>query len=115
MLVTPERLADQLETADALLAGSKHLARPQDLPGHYGRVIRALDQVLSACQIEAAVAGGWAVWRHGYIGRVIQNVDIALPADRIEEFLTVASVSGFEATDETGGQLAKAQTQGNRD
>ncbi len=69
---------------------------PQDLPGRYGRVIHALDRLLEATGCEAVVAGGWAVWRHGYLGRVTQDVDIVVPAARIEELLRVAAVSGFE-------------------
>ena len=42
------------------------------------------------------LGGGWAVWRHGYIGRVTQDLDIALPADRIDEFLRTAALAGFE-------------------
>jgi hypothetical protein len=69
---------------------------PQDLPGRYGRVVRALDHLLETIGCEAVVAGGWAVWRHGYVGRVTEDVDIVVPAARIEELLRAASVSGFE-------------------
>jgi hypothetical protein len=53
------------------------------------------------------VAGGWAVWRHGYLGRVTQDVDIVVPAARIEEFLRVAAVSGFEVTPTSAGLWPK--------
>jgi len=66
------------------------------LPRRYGRVVKALDHVLCACDCESVVGGGWAVWRHGYVGRVTQDIDIALPSDRIEDFLRTAAVSGFE-------------------
>ena len=72
------------------------MLEPQDLPGRYGSVVRALDQVLSACGCEGVIGGGWAVWRHGYVGRVTQDVDIALPKTKVDEFLRAASVSGFE-------------------
>jgi hypothetical protein len=36
------------------------------------------------------------VWRHGYVARVTQDIDIVLPAARVEEFLQVANVSGFQ-------------------
>ncbi|MFV2068892.1 MAG: nucleotidyltransferase domain-containing protein, partial [Pirellulales bacterium] len=72
------------------------MVEPQDLPGRYGRVVRTLDQVLRACDCESVVGGGWAVWRHGYVGRVTQDIDIALPRDQINDFLQAASVSGFE-------------------
>jgi hypothetical protein len=94
--LTADILARQLVLADTLLAERDHMFEPQDLPGRYGRVVRALDQVLAACDCEAVVGGGWAVWRHGYVGRVTQDVDIALPKMSLEDFLKAASVSGFE-------------------
>ena len=81
-------ISQQLELADALLSGMSRMLEPQDLPGRYGRVVRALDQVLNACDCESVVSGGWAVWRHGYLGRVTQVVDIAIPKANIDEFLT---------------------------
>lgn len=69
---------------------------PQDLPGRYGRVIHALDHILQAIGGEAVVAGGWAVWRHGYLGRVTQDVDIVVAAENLDELLRVAAVHGFE-------------------
>src|SRR4051812_8588944 len=96
MQVTADLLTQQLQLADALLAGRGHMLEPQDLPGRYGRVVQALDQVLRACDCEAAVGGGWAVWRHGYIGRVTQDIDVAVPSDKLDDFLKTAAVSGFE-------------------
>ena len=89
-------LAEQLELADQLLAGRDAMLEPQDLPGRYGRVVKAIDRILQATNIEAVVGGGWAVWRYGYVGRVTQDIDIALPADQIDEFRQVAAVSGFD-------------------
>ncbi len=80
---------------------------PQDLPGRYGRVIHALDHLLEATGCEAVVAGGWAVWRHGYLGRVTQDVDIVVPAARIDELLRVAAVSGFEIIPVSAGLWPK--------
>lgn len=80
---------------------------PQDLPGRYGRVVKALDQALVACRCEAVVGGGWAVWRHGYVGRVTQNIDIVLPSDRIEDFLQTAVVSGFDVLNTPSGNWPK--------
>lgn len=80
---------------------------PQDLPGRYGRVIKAVDRVLEAMHCEAVVGGGWAVWRHGYLGRVTQDVDIVLPADRVDEFVRAASVSGFTVIDQPEGRWPK--------
>jgi len=83
------------------------MVEPQDLPGRYGRVVRAVDQVLRACDCEAVVGGGWAVWRHGYIGRVTQDVDVVLPRDRIDDVLQAASVSGFEVLSMPEGRWPK--------
>jgi len=53
------------------------------------------------------LGGGWAVWRHGYVGRVTQDIDIALPADRIDEFLRAAAVSGFDLAPVQPGRWPK--------
>jgi hypothetical protein len=94
--VTLQSLTEQLTLADQLLQGRAKMFEPQDLPGRYGRVIQAIDHVLQAMSCESVLAGGWAVWRHGFTGRVTQDVDIVLPAGRVEEFMRVASLSGFE-------------------
>jgi hypothetical protein len=107
MQISAEALVQQLQLADALLAERDRMLAPQDLPGRYGRVVGAIDQVLSTCDCESVIGGGWAVWRHGYIGRVTQDVDIALPGERIEEFLKVASLSGFEVLARTAGRWPK--------
>jgi hypothetical protein len=60
MHVTADLLTQQLELADLLRAGRESMLEPQDLPGRYGRVVKALDQVLTACDCEAVVGGGWA-------------------------------------------------------
>jgi hypothetical protein len=80
---------------------------PQDLPGRFGRVIRAIDQVLQAVGMEAVVAGGWAVWHHGYVERVTRDVDIVLGASGVDEFRRVASVSGFELEPDRPGRWPK--------
>jgi len=107
MQLTAEALSQQLELADALLAGRDRMLEPQDLPGRYGRVVRAIDQVLHACNCEAVVSGGWAVWRHGYLGRVTQDIDIALPKVSIEQFLQAAAVTGFELLSQPEGRWPK--------
>ncbi len=94
--LTLDHLTKQLELADGLRTGRDHMLDPQELPGRFGRAIRAVDHVLQALDCPAVVAGGWAVWRHGYVGRVTEDVDIVLPADRIDEFLNAAMFSGFE-------------------
>jgi hypothetical protein len=102
-VIALDLLAEQLELTDALRAGEGIMFEPQDLPGRYGRVIHALDRLMETIRCEAVVAGGWAVWRHGYLGRVTQDVDIVVPADRIEELLRVAAVSGFEVASTPAG------------
>jgi hypothetical protein len=82
---------------------------PQDLPGRYGSVVRAVDHLLDILQCPSVLAGGWAVWRHGFIGRVTQDIDIVLPADRIEEFVRRAGVSGFEVLLQPEGHWPKAR------
>src|SRR5712692_5208718 len=105
--ITLEFLSQQIELSDELRAGRAHMHDPQDLPGRYGRVIRALDHLLEAIQGEAVVGGGWAVWHHGFAERLTQDIDIALPAAQIEAFLQVARVSGFEILPRQEGRWPK--------
>ena len=102
-------LTEQLELADQLLAARKTMLRPQDLPGRYGRVVKAVDHLLKAINAEAVLGGGWAVWRHGFVGRITQDMDIVLAADQVEEFLRVASISGFEIIPESAGRWPKVR------
>jgi len=53
------------------------------------------------------LAGGWAVWHHGFVGRVTQDVDIVLPASRVDELLQAAAVSGFELLPRRAGRWPK--------
>jgi hypothetical protein len=105
--VTLEFLTERLELADQLLAGRETMLEPQDLPGRYGRAVKAVDHLLQVLACPAVLAGGWAVWRHGFVGRVTQDLDIVLPADRVEEFLRVAAVSGFEVLPRPEGRWPK--------
>jgi len=105
--MTAEMLARAIELSELLREEREHMLRPQDLPGRFGRVIASIDRVLSAIGCEAVVAGGWAVWRHGYAARVTQDVGVVLPADRIDEFRTVASVSGFDVPPRMTGRWPK--------
>src|SRR6266849_1353450 len=105
--VTLQSLTDQLALADQLLDGRAKMLAPQDLPGRYGRVVHAIDHVLQAMSCESVLAGGWAGGRHGFTGRITQDVDIVVPADRVEEFLRVASVSGFESLPVQEGRWPK--------
>jgi hypothetical protein len=45
------------------------------------------------------------------MGRVTQDLDIVLPADRVEEFLCAAAVSGFEVLPATPGRWPKVHHQ----
>jgi hypothetical protein len=107
--VSLQFLTERLELADQLLTGRDTMLAPQDLPGRYGRVVRAVDHLLGAMQCPSVLAGGWAVWRHGFVGRVTQDVDIVLPHDRIDEFLRLAGVSGFEVLPQPEGRWPKAR------
>jgi hypothetical protein len=109
MQLTRKTLIEQLEIADALLDGRDRMLEPQDLPVRYGRVVRAVDHLLQATSCQAVVGGGWAVWRHGYLGRITQDIDIVLPADRIDDFLRVATVSGFDVPPQAPGRWPKLQ------
>ncbi len=107
--VTLDFLTECLELADQLLAGRQTMLTPQDLPGRYGRVVKAVDHLLDVMQCPSVLAGGWAVWRHGFVGRVTQDIDIVLPADRIDEFVYLASVSGFEVLPQPQGRWPKVR------
>jgi hypothetical protein len=79
---------------------------PQDLPGRYGRVVKAV-HLLQAIGCGAVVGGGWAVWRHGFLGRVTQDVDILLAAADVDSFLRAAAMSGFELLAQPPGRWPK--------
>lgn len=104
---TLDLLTEQLALADELLAGRDTMFEPQDLPGRYGWVVRAVDHLLQAIGGEAVVGGGWAVWRHGFHGRMTQDVDIVLAADRIDEFLRAGAVGGFDILPQQAGRWPK--------
>ncbi len=80
---------------------------PQDLPGRYGRVVKAVDHLLQALECEAVVAGGWAVWHHSYFARMTQDIDIALAKERVDVFVQDAAVSGFEVLPQPKGRWPK--------
>jgi hypothetical protein len=94
--VTLDFLREQLELGDILLSQRGTMFAPQDLPGRYGGVVQAVDHLLQVIDCPSVVAGGWAVWSHGYFGRMTQDIDIVLPLARIGDFLQAAALSGFE-------------------
>lgn len=75
-MVTLENLTRQPELSEDLRLGRSRMLAPQDLPGRFGRVVRAIDHILATTHCEALLASGWVVWRHGYVGRVTQDVNI---------------------------------------
>jgi hypothetical protein len=108
------QLAPQLELADLLVAGRATMFEPHDLPGRYGRAICAIERLLAAAGAPAVVAGGWAVWRHGFVGRVTQDVDIVVPADHVNELLRIAPVGGFDVLPRPAGLWPKLRHKGSR-
>jgi hypothetical protein len=106
-LTGPKLIRRQLRLADVLLARRPHMHDPQDLPGRYGRVVKAIDRLLQSIHAEAVLAGGWAVWHHGYVGRVTQDIDVVVAADRLDEFLRVAAVAGFDVFPQQPGRWPK--------
>jgi hypothetical protein len=107
--VTLAFLKENLELGELLLAGRDAMFEPQDLPGRYGRVVKAIDHLIQILGCAAVLGGGWAVWRHGFLGRMTQDIDIVLPADRIEEFVRVAALSGFEVLPQPEGRWPKVR------
>ena len=63
-----EYLGERLGLADQLRLGRATMLEPQDLPGRYGRVIKAIDHVLelaspaSRCWQEAGQSGVTDMW-----------------------------------------------------
>jgi len=107
--VTLALLKENLELGEFLLAGRDTMFEPQDLPGRFGRVVKAIDHLLQVLDCAAVLGGGWAVWRHGYLGRLTQDIDIILPADRIDEFMRLAALSGFETLPQPEGRWPKVR------
>lgn len=69
---------------------------PRDLPDRYGKTIKDLERLLLAAEALSVVAGGWAVWRHGYAGRVTEDVDIVVAQKDINRLQDLASSFGFD-------------------
>lgn len=93
--------------AESLIQMDPENSLPRDLPGRYGRTIRDLERLLIAVEASSVVAGGWAVWRHGYAGRVTEDVDIVIAADKIDNLKQKALVFGFEFYESSTGRWPK--------
>ena len=108
-MATLSLIAEQVELSDQLRASRSTMNEPQDLPGRFGRVIRDVNRVLAATNATAVLAGGWAVWWHGYAERVTQDVDIVLPEDQIADFIRTAELAGFQVLAIPAGRWPKVQ------
>lgn len=102
-------ITQQLELSEQLRAGRDTMLEPQDLPGRFGRVIQDIDRVLAVIDAPSVLAGGWAVWRHGYAARITQDVDIVLPSEQLDDFLRTAAVAGFQPLERKAGRWPKVQ------
>jgi len=89
-------LVEQIELADQILAGREDVLEPRDLPGPFGTVVRAVESVLLVCDMGAVLGGDCAVWKYGYVARIIREIAIVLSAERLDEFIRIASDSGFD-------------------
>lgn len=81
--------------------------KPRDLPGRYGRAIKDLERLLIAADAVAVVAGGWAVWRHGYAGRVTEDVDIVVAEKSLPRLAQLADAFGFDSLAAPEGRWPK--------
>lgn len=84
------------ELAETLHQMTPEQSLPRDLPGRYGKTIKDLERLLLASEALSVVAGGWAVWRHGYAGRVTEDVDIVVARKDIDRLQELASSFGFD-------------------
>lgn len=83
------------ELAEQLRVMEPSATQPRDLPGRYGRVIRDLERLLIAADTVGVVVGGWAVWHHGFAGRVTEDVDVVVARDKIDTLLQLSDLCGF--------------------
>ena len=95
------------ELASELRLMNVESSLPRDLPGPYGGAIADLERLLTATETLAVVAGGWAVWRHGFAGRVTDDVDVVVPEDKLDELKSVAPMCGFEVLSVPPGRWPK--------
>jgi hypothetical protein len=84
------------ELAETLHQMNPEQCLPRDLPDRYGKTIKDLERLLLAAEALSVVAGVWAVWRHGYAGRVTEDVDIVVAQKDINRLQDLASSFGFD-------------------
>jgi hypothetical protein len=84
------------ELAETLHQMTREQTLPRDLPGRYGKAIKDLERLLHAADASSVVAGGWAVWRHGYAGRVTEDVDIVIAQKDMDRLQELATNFGFD-------------------
>src|SRR5688572_25918004 len=53
--ITLDLLTEQLDLAERLRTGRDAMFEPQDLPGRYGRVVKAIDRLMKATGAEAVL------------------------------------------------------------
>lgn len=95
--------------AEDLLAMDPEKSTPHDLPGRYGRTVADLQRVLLATNTLSVVAGGWAVWHHGYAGRVTEDVDIVVGKEAIGALQQSAQLFRFDFLEPPRGRWPKLQ------
>ena len=84
------------ELAETLRQMTPEQCSPSDLPGRSGKTIKDLERLLLAADALSVVAGGWAVWRHGYAGRVTEDVDIVVAQKDLTRLQELDSSFGFD-------------------
>ena len=103
------KLSAVLETSEQLLLLEPAMSQPSDLPGRFGRTVRDIERLLRAIEVPAAVAGGWSVWHHSYVGRVTEDVHIVIPQCSEADLLTNAPLFGFDLVPVNPGSWPKLE------
>jgi len=103
----PLNTSSAFTLAASLLTMDPHASLPRDLPGRYGRTVRDLERLTTAAGALSVVAGGWAVWHHGFAGRITEDVDIVVAQVKLERLQRLASLFGFEYLQPPPGRWPK--------
>ena len=88
--------SDAFTLAASLIQMDPQATLPRDLPGRYGRAVQDLERLTTAAEALSVVAGGWAVWHHGFAGRVTEDVDIVVAQSKLDRLQQLAGLFGFE-------------------